>query len=197
MSQKQAKQIEEITVGDTTIAIIRSAQRRRTVTLERLENRYVLRAPVSLVGDELHALAGRLLQRYSNRQRRRALNDDGALRRRADELNWQLFGGTLKLASIRYVTNQRRRYGSCTPSRGTIRISDSLVAVPDWVRDYVIVHELAHLAEANHGPKFWELVNRYPLTERARGYLMALGLEEGAGDLSTDDADSVDGSGVV
>jgi predicted metal-dependent hydrolase len=37
---------------------------------------------------------------------------------------------------------------------------------------------LAHLLEANHGSRFWNLVNRYPRTERARGYLMALGLED-------------------
>jgi predicted metal-dependent hydrolase len=37
------------------------------------------------------------------------------------------------------------------------------------------VHELAHLVHASHGPEFWALVNRYPKTERARGYLMALG----------------------
>lgn len=40
------------------------------------------------------------------------------------------------------------------------------------------MHELAHLLEGNHGPKFWRLVKRYPLTERARGYLMALDIEE-------------------
>jgi predicted metal-dependent hydrolase len=50
--------------------------------------------------------------------------------------------------------------------------------MPKWVRDYVIMHEIAHLEEANHGARFWKLVNQYPLTERARGYLMAIGLEE-------------------
>ncbi len=83
----------------------------------------------------------------------------------------------MKWQSIRWVTNQNSRLGSCTPSDGTIRISHRLGKAPAFVRDYVIVHELAHLLEANHGPNFWKLVYRFPKTERARGYLMAMGLE--------------------
>jgi predicted metal-dependent hydrolase len=54
------------------------------------------------------------------------------------------------------------------------------------VLDYVIVHELAHLEVAGHNDRFWQLVNRYPLTERARGYLIAVdhraGIENGDAD---------------
>jgi predicted metal-dependent hydrolase len=65
------------------------------------------------------------------------------------------------------------RWGSCTPDAGTIRISDRLARFPDWVIDYVIVHELAHLAVADHSTEFWQLVHRYPKAERATGYLIA------------------------
>ena len=52
------------------------------------------------------------------------------------------------------------------------------MGLPAFVVEYVLVHELAHLVQASHGPEFWALVNRYPKTERARGYLMALGGED-------------------
>ena len=75
--------------------------------------------------------------------------------------------------SIRWVDNMQSRCGSCTPSTGSVRLSTRLARFPEWVRDYVIVHELAHLTYPGHTPAFWKLVDRYPKAERARGYLIA------------------------
>jgi predicted metal-dependent hydrolase len=75
--------------------------------------------------------------------------------------------------SIKWVETMQSRWASCTPATGAIRVSSRVAAFPDWVRDYVIVHELAHLKVADHSPAFWRLVERYPKTERARGYLIA------------------------
>jgi predicted metal-dependent hydrolase len=83
--------------------------------------------------------------------------------------------------AIGFSSRQRMRWGSCSPRDGRIRISDRLAGFPSWVTDYVIVHELAHLRVRAHSPRFWELVNRYPLAERARGYLLAKAEGDAAG----------------
>jgi len=160
------------------VQIIRSEKRKKTVSARVVEGVMVVQAPESMSQAELQPIIEKLQARLQRRQQKSEL-DDAALQRRAQELNRQYFAGKLKWASICWVTNQNKsRYGSCTPSDGAIRLSHRVAAMPAFVRDYVIVHELAHLLEANHGPKFWKLVNRYPKTERARGYLMAVGLEQ-------------------
>jgi predicted metal-dependent hydrolase len=116
--------------------------------------------------------------RMSERRKRDRLNSDQALARRANELADRYLGG-VRPKDIAWVTNQRSRWGSCCPEDGTIRLSLALAEYPRWVADYVIVHELAHLVVSDHSARFWELVNRYPLTERARGFLIAKGMEEG------------------
>jgi predicted metal-dependent hydrolase len=81
--------------------------------------------------------------------------------------------------SVRWVTNQNGRWGSCTPDDGTIRISHRIQEMPDWVIDYVLLHELAHLVVPSHNARFWELVSRYPKSERARGYLEGISAATG------------------
>jgi hypothetical protein len=62
---------------------------------------------------------------------------------------------------VRRVTirNQRSRWGSCS-RRGTISLNWRLVQTPPFVRDYLVLHELAHLREMNHSPRFWAEVAR-------------------------------------
>jgi predicted metal-dependent hydrolase len=164
---------------DPEIRILRSDRRRKTVSARLVEDGTFIEilAPVGMSDAELVPIIENLKGRVLRHKERAETADDGALARRAAELNRQYFGGKLKWREIRYVANQQRRYGSCTPVTGTNRISHRVATMPVWVRDYVIVHELAHLQEANHGPRFWRLVNRYPRVERARGYLICLGLE--------------------
>ena len=161
------------------VKIMRSAKRKKTVSAELKNGELIVRAPARMSDRELAPIIEKLQKRLRKKTNRIPKTDDD-LEAMAQQLNQTYFSGRLKWQSIRYVTNQNRRFGSCTPSLGTIRLSDRLASMPDWVLKYVIVHELAHLEEANHGPNFWALVNRYPLTERARGYLMAIGLEEDA-----------------
>jgi predicted metal-dependent hydrolase len=120
----------------------------------------------------------KMAKRFEDRSTRTRLNSDDELAKRAQELNKRYFDGELAWKSLQYVTNQSSRFGSCSPADATIRISSELAAMPRFVRDYVLVHELAHLVHANHSAAFWKLVNQYPLTERARGYLLAKGMEE-------------------
>jgi predicted metal-dependent hydrolase len=75
--------------------------------------------------------------------------------------------------SVRRITvrNQRSRWGSCS-RRGTISLNWRLIQAPEFVRDYIILHELAHLAEMNHSRRFWGEVERLcPDYRRAERWL--------------------------
>lgn len=164
------------------VRIIRSERRVRTVSARQLNWRTLeIRAPATLGADKLEPLVERFVSQAAERRgKQRLLKSDAHLDERARRLNQRYFEGKLRWSSLRFVSNQKYRFGSCTPTRGTIRISERLAQVPDWVLDYVLMHEMAHLVEPNHSTAFWKLVYRYELTERARGYLMALQLEEDA-----------------
>ena len=159
------------------VDVVRSARRKRTVSARLLGSRLEVRIPATMSVGQEREVVERFVQRFQARAKQRNNRDSAALARRAEALNQRYFGGRLRITSIGYVTNQKRRFGSCSVDTGRIRIADRVANLPAWVRDYVLMHELAHLVKPNHSPAFWRLLHRYPLTERARGYLMAIGIE--------------------
>jgi len=107
------------------------------------------------------------------RRMHRSRPTDERLAERAQRLNVRHFGGRLTWTSIGYA-DMAHTWGSCTFTTGAIRIAKRAGLLPDWVLDYLLVHELAHLVHSDHGPAFHELEERYPLSERAQGYLMGI-----------------------
>lgn len=160
------------------VEVVRSPRRRKTITAEHRNGRVVVRLPAGLSRAEERQWVDRMVSRLEERARTDRLNARRHLERAARRLNDEHFGGRLRWRSIRYVHNQRDRYGSCTPEDGTIRISHRVAEYPEWVREYVVMHELAHLVQPTHSPRFWRLMDGYPLAERARGFLIAKGWEE-------------------
>ncbi len=155
------------------VRVIRSARRRKTAAARLVDGVIEVRVPAGISAAEETRLVERLTARVAGRRAR----SDADLVARAATLARR--HDLPRPTGIRWVENQTTRWGSCTPATGEIRLSHRLAGFPDWVVDYVIVHELAHLVEAGHGPAFWEIVGRYPLTERARGFLIAKGMDEG------------------
>ena len=159
------------------VEVRRSSRRRKTISAEIVGDALIVSVPERLSQAEEQQWVARMTERMSERKRRDRLNSVGDLARRAAELADRYLDG-VRPSGIEWVTNQRSRWGSCCPDDGTIRMSLALSEYPRWVCDYVIVHELAHLIVPDHSSRFWDLVNRYPMTERARGFLIAKGMEE-------------------
>ncbi len=97
------------------------------------------------------------------------------VRERIVVLNAQ-YGFTFQSITIR---NQRSRWGSCS-KRGNLSFNYRLLLLPPELADYVIVHELCHLQELNHSPRFWALVARaIPHPKKARAALRRYSLKLG------------------
>ena len=152
------------------VEVRRSSRRRRTVSAYREGDRTIVLVPARLSFKEEQEWVALMLERLAASERRRRPGDED-LAQRARSLSERFLGGSARPASVRWVTNQGARWGSCTPQGRTIRLSSRLQGMPSWVVDYVLVHELAHLLVPGHGADFWALVAKFPKAERARGYL--------------------------
>ena len=152
------------------VEIRRSSRRRRTVRAYREGDKTIVLMPAHLSKAEEDRHVRSLVERLDRREKRvRPSNDE--LMTRANALSRSWLDGRAEPLTVRWVSNQNTRWGSCTSVDRSIRLSDRLKGMPEWVVDYVLLHELAHLIEANHSKRFWSLGEAYPQTERAKAFL--------------------------
>jgi len=156
------------------VEVRRSTRRRKSVTAFREQGKIVVVAPARMSKALVSEYVDELVERIIQRDERAASLGDLAVRARALSLKYlerDVFQTHHVPVTIRWVTNQNTRWGSCTPRDGTIRLSHRLQKMPQYVIDSVILHELTHLLVAGHGPDFYAWLNRFPQLEQADAYL--------------------------
>ena len=154
-------------VSSFEVKVVRSNRRKRTVAARLAGGVLEVLVPAWMSKADVDRHVDDMVRRFEKRTQSQQVD----LAERARVLARRY--GLPQPSSIRWVENMAHRWGSCTISDCTIRISNVLAGYPGWVLDAVIVHELCHLVHADHSPAFWALANQYPKMERARGYLIA------------------------
>src|SRR3954452_14319344 len=152
------------------VEVRRSHRRTRTVSAYRKDGKVIVMIPARFTRAEESEWVDTMLGKLA-RTEQRGRRTDEQLMRRARELSPEYLHAKVAPASVRWVSNMATRWGSCTTGEGTIRLSDRLQAMPPWVIDYVLLHELAHLIEPNHTARLWHWVDKFLKSERAKGYL--------------------------
>lgn len=149
------------------VEVIRSAKRRKSYAARLVGGVLRVTVPSWMSAREERAAVAEMTARFQRKMSTNRID----LRRRMSILHRN--HGLPVADAIRWSDDMLGRWASCTPSTSTIRVSTRIAAFPDWVVDYVLVHEMVHLLHGGHGPEFWAAVNVYPRTERAIGYLIA------------------------
>ena len=158
---------------------IRSSTRRtKTGSAHWSGSRIIVQIPARLRGRERTVFVDELVQRLVTHRPQNAAGD-ASLEERCRVLA-ELYTDAVVPNSVRWVSNQRARWASCSPATREIRVSSRLRQCPEWVIDAVLVHELAHLHEVDHSPAFYEIAERHPRQRDAtvflEGYALGLGL---------------------
>lgn len=152
------------------IEVRRSTKRRRTASAHREGDRIVVSVPARMTRAEVAEMVDDLVKRVLAKEAG-STPSDHELHERALRLSAAYLEGRAVPASVRWVDTMNARWGSCTPLDRTIRLSRRLCSMPEYVVDYVLLHELTHLLVPGHGPAFWAELAGFEKLERARGYL--------------------------
>lgn len=184
------------------VLVRRSARRKRTVSITRREGDLVIAIPAMFSARQERQWVTKMVDQLVDKEARRApmRRSDTSLLAMAREVSEAYLGGRAHPSSVTWSTRQNHRWGSCTPSEGTIRLSHHLQGMPDYVVRSVMMHELTHLLVPGHGPEFKALMANYPQAQKAQGFLDGVSWaknlpQEGEDDGDIEDSDGVDHGG--
>ena len=156
--------------GGAEIRLIRNPRRKRTISAYREQGAIVIQIPAKFPARELNDLIPEMVQRVLTREAREKVSEGELIERAGKLLATYLPEFSEKPVSITWRT-MNERWGSCTTIDRTIRISDRLNGVPQYVLDYILLHELIHLRIPDHGADFQDLLDRFGDSDRACAFL--------------------------
>lgn len=179
--QIERKQVQTLSGGRTSsvieidgepIRLITSSRRQKTISASHRDGMIQLSVPSFLSDDKIVTSARGLVAKIKQRQQRaQRTSTDDALHQRALHLARVWLGGQVEPSSVVWSGRQTTRWGSCTPTTKSIRLSSMLKGMPQWVIDGVLVHELAHLKYPGHGDDFQQFAAQYPKMLEADAFL--------------------------
>ncbi len=161
---------EELRINGHRVKVVRSARRRKTISANWENGMIRLQVPATLTDQEERQWAERMIAKLHRRSG--ALSFGNAqLEELAEDLNQRYFQGRATPNSVVFSQRQNTLWGSCSRRTGNIRLNPDLARMPRWVLEGVLVHELAHLIEPNHGPRFKALEARYERISEVHAFL--------------------------
>ena len=166
-------------ISEGEIVVIRSTRRKKNISAYRQGGRIVVSIPARMSKADEREMVPQMVAKIRAQEAAATMSEE-TLQARVDQLLTELAPEiTLRPSSINW-RGMRERWGSCTGTDRTIRISDRLKGAPDYVVDYVLFHEAIHLQFFDHGPEFKAILSRFPLEDQAEAYLSGYEAAENA-----------------
>ena len=166
-------------ISEGEIIVIRSTRRKKNISAYRQGGRIVGSIPARMSKADERAMIPEMVAKIRAQEAAATMSEEG-LATRVDQLLAELAPEIVLRPSTITWRAMRERWGSCTSTDRTIRISDRLKGAPEYVLDYVLFHEAIHLQFFDHGPEFKGLLARFPLEAQAEAYLSGYEAAENA-----------------
>jgi predicted metal-dependent hydrolase len=168
------RQLQSIVVDGEVLTLIMQRKDVKNVNARLRDSTLFVSAPRRMPQETVDSVVqtlARTLIRRAHAKRVNGEEDALSLARRVAER----FPTPLRVDRVEFVTTQTSCWGTYSTRTQTVRLNATLRAMPIWVLEAVVAHELAHMAHPNHSSAFWSLTRQVcPNTDRAQAFLLGV-----------------------